>query len=206
MWKEAKSTLLQNKEKPDDHLLGTEHWLLGFSLLLFYLMSSLLYTFFCSLLSGTECGKISFWSQIYTYSSYSPGVKNLFQHEGFITLPIWCKFKIISLKSDFKHIFNDYIHVYSPSIGADNPLGTKFWCQQKAPITLPICCKFQKDFFEIWFYTHFLMILYVYITPRQGQKNPWGQNFNVNRKPLSLRPFVARFKEIALKSDFIHIF
>ena len=46
----------------------------------------------------------------------------------------------------------------------------------------------------------------MYIALGQGQTTPWGQNFNVNRKPLSLCPFVASFKEIALKSDFIHIF
>ena len=49
------------------------------------------------------------------------------------------------------------------------------------------------------------MILYIYIALRQGQKTPWGQTFDVNRKPLSLRPFVANFKQISLNSDFIHI-
>ena len=35
--------------------------------------------------------------------------------------------KKISLKSDFIHFFfHDFIHVYSPRAGADNPLGTKF--------------------------------------------------------------------------------
>ena len=46
----------------------------------------------------------------------------------------------------------------------------------------------------------------MYIAPVDGQKTPWGQTFNVNRKPLSLRPFVAIFKQIFLNSDFIHIF
>ena len=27
------------------------------------------------------------------------------------------------------------------------------------------------------------MILYMYIAPGQGQKTPWGQTFDVNRKP-----------------------
>ena len=34
-------------------------------------------------------------------------------------------FKTISLKYDFKHVLNDFIHVYSPEAGADNPLWTK---------------------------------------------------------------------------------
>ena len=50
------------------------------------------------------------------------------------------------------------------------------------------------------------MILYMYIAPGKGQKIPWGQTFDVNRKPLSLRPFVASFKQISSNSDFIHIF
>ena len=36
----------------------------------------------------------------------------------------------------------------------------------------------------------------------QGQTAPRGQNFDVNRKALSLYPIVASFKETSLKSDF----
>ena len=50
------------------------------------------------------------------------------------------------------------------------------------------------------------MNLYMYIATGQGQKTPWGQTFDVNRKPLSLQPFVASFKQISLNSDFIYIF
>ena len=46
----------------------------------------------------------------------------------------------------------------------------------------------------------------MYIAPGQGQTTPWGQTVDVNRKPLSLCPFAAGLKKIALKSDFIHIF
>ena len=46
----------------------------------------------------------------------------------------------------------------------------------------------------------------MYIAPGQGQTAPRGQNFDVNRKALSLYPFVASFKEISLKSDFIQFF
>ena len=52
----------------------------------------------------------------------------------------------------------------------------------------------------------FLMILFMYIAPGQVQTTPWGQTFDVNRKPLSLCPFVAGFKKNALTSDFIYIF
>ena len=46
----------------------------------------------------------------------------------------------------------------------------------------------------------------MYVAPGQGQTAPRGQNFDVNRKALLLYPFVASFKEISLKSDFIHLF
>ena len=50
------------------------------------------------------------------------------------------------------------------------------------------------------------MILYMYIAPGQGLRTPWGRNFDVNRNILSLRPLVAGFKKISLKSDFIHVY
>ena len=40
--------------------------------------------------------------------------------------PFAASVKNVSLKSDFIDIFNDFIHVYSPRAGSDNPLGTKF--------------------------------------------------------------------------------
>ena len=47
------------------------------------------------------------------------------------------------------------------------------------------------------------MILYMYIAPGQGQTSPKGQSFDVNRIVLSLHSFVASFKKMSLKSDFI---
>ena len=46
----------------------------------------------------------------------------------------------------------------------------------------------------------------MYIAPGQGQTAPREHNFDVNRKALSLYSFVASFKEISLKSDFIQFF
>ena len=102
--------------------------------------------------------------------------------------------------------FNAFIHVYSPRARAKKPLGTNFWCQQKALITLTICFKFQTNLFEFWFYTHFLMFFHMYIAPGQGQTTFCRQYPDVNRKALSLCPFVASFKKISLISDFIHNF
>ena len=102
--------------------------------------------------------------------------------------------------------FHDVINIYIRMSGADNPQGTKVWCQQKLLVASVICYKFQKNLFEVWFYTHFFMILYMYIAPGQGLTTPWGRNFDVYRNILSLRSFVASFKKLSLKSDFIQFF
>ena len=47
---------------------------------------------------------------------------------------------------------------HSPWAGADNPLGPKFWCQQVGLITMVIFCKFTKNPFNLWLYTHLFMI------------------------------------------------
>ena len=47
---------------------------------------------------------------------------------------------------------------YSPWAGADNPLGPEFLCQQEGLITMVICCKFKKNLFNPWLYTHLFMI------------------------------------------------
>ena len=54
--------------------------------------------------------------------------------------PLWC----LVLYT----FFHDFIHVYSPGAGADNPLGTKFWCQQEHLVTSVSCYKFKKSLFE----------------------------------------------------------
>ena len=43
-------------------------------------------------------------------------------------------------------------------------------------------------------------------SPRAGADNPLEQNFDNNRMAFSLCPYVASFKMISSKSDFIHIF
>ena len=103
------------------------------------------------------------------------------------------------------NFFHDFTHVYSPRAGADNPLGTKFLCQQEHLVTLVICCKFKKkSLWSLILYNSF-MSLYMYIAWGRGRQ-PQGTKFDVNRKALSLYPFVASFKAISLKSDFIQIF
>ena len=55
-------------------------------------------------------------------------------------------------------------------------------------------------------FIHFVFHDLIHVAPAQGQRDPRGLNFGVNRKDFSLFPFVASFKEISLKSDFIQLF
>ena len=102
-------------------------------------------------------------------------------------------FKKISLKSDFIQLFSwFYTCIYSPGTGADSPQGTKFWFPQKYLVTTFICCKFKRK--HLW-----KMILYIFFSwysPRAGVHSPRGQNYDVNRKALSLYPFVSSFKSL----------
>ena len=98
---------------------------------------------------------------------------------------------------------NYFVHVYSPGVRADKPLGSKFWYQQKALITSTICCNFQNNLFEFWFYTHFLMFSHMR-RPGPGADNPLWIKFWCQQKGIVTS--VASFQKISLKSDFIHIY
>ena len=93
--------------------------------------------------------------------------------------------------------FHDLIHAYSYRTGADSPQGTNFLCQQKGLITLPICCKFQRNLSEVWFYTFFSWFNICIKPQGRGHTSPRGQSFDVNRNFLSLRSSVASFKSYA---------
>ena len=160
--------------------------------------------------TGTSChfghllqvSKTSLWSLIlyiffiilYMYiapgqGQTAPGEQSFDVNRNVLSLDSFVpSFKNMSLKSEFIHFFHDLIHIYSPGAGADSPQGTKFWCQQKGLTTLPICCKFQRNLFEVWFYTFFSRFnTYICNSPR-------GQSFDVNRLFLSLWSSVASFK------------
>ena len=82
------------------------------------------------------------------------------------------------------NLFYDLIHIYSPGAGADSPQVTKFGCQQKGIITLPICCKFKRNLFEVWFYTFFFHDLINVYNPRAGAYSPQRTKFWCQQKLL----------------------
>ena len=65
---------------------------------------------------------------------------------------------------------------------------------------------FKKSLWSLILYNVFHDFIHVYIAPGQGQTTPSGQSFDVNKNVLSLHSFVASFKQMSLKSDFIQFF
>ena len=128
----------------------------------------------------------------------TPGDKSLMSTETSCHFGHCYKFQKKSLRSLILYsffFFHDFIHVYIPGTGADSPQGTKFWCQHKCLITSFICCKFQKNVFEAWFYTIFFMIKYMYIdSPGAGADNPQGTKFWCQQKGLITLPIWCKFQ------------
>ena len=84
---------------------------------------------------------------------------------------------------------------HSPMVGADNPLGPIFFCQQEGLISMVICSKFKNISLQsLTLYTSFHDLRNVR-SRRSGTDNPKGQNFDVNRNLLSLRPFATSLKK-----------
>ena len=100
------------------------------------------------------------------------GTKFWCQQEHLVTLVICCKFKKISLMSDFYtfFFFHDLIHVYSFRAGADSLQGTKFWCLRKGLITLPKVSK--KSLWSLILYNVFHDLVHVYSLMAGGIQPP----------------------------------
>ena len=143
--------------------------------------------------------------------AYSPGARaynplgtNFWcQQKALITLPICCKFKKRNL---ILYTFLMILYMYiATGQGQTTPSGQTFDVNRKPYHFAHLLQVSKRSLRNLILYT-FLMILYMHIAPGQGHTTPSGQTFDVSRKPLSLCPFVAGLKKIALKSDFIYIF
>ena len=134
-------------------------------------------------------------------------------------LPICCQFKKKSLRSllflpffffFFIHTFLMILYMYmAPGQGRTIPWGQTFDVIRKplslCPFVASLKKKKKKKKKNLIIYT-FLMILYMYIAPGQGKATPWEQTFDVNRKPLSLCPFVAGSKNCFEVRFYMHFF
>ena len=92
------------------------------------------------------------------------------------------------------NFFHDLIHVYSPGAGQGQ---TAPW-EQNFDVPGDDLSTSLRLNVRSWIRYIFLVCSLVIEAIKK--------NFDVNRKALSLYPFVASFKEISLKSDFIQFF
>ena len=89
---------------------------------------------------------------------------------------------------------------------SDNPRGQNFDVNRNLLPLRSFATSLKNNLFEVWFYTFFFMILYMYIALGQGLTTSWGRNFNDNRNILSLRSFVSKTSLWSLIfSYFIHV-
>ena len=94
----------------------------------------------------------------------------------------------------------------APGQGLTTPWGQNFDVNRNILSLRSFVASFKKIFFRSLILYNFFMILYMYIAPGQGQTAPRGQSFDVSRNVLSLHSFVASFKKMSLKFDFIQFF
>ena len=88
------------------------------------------------------------------------GTKFWCQQICLVTSFICCKFKKMSLKSDFIQYFFSWFNTCSPGAGAERPQGTKFGVNRKALSLFPFVASFKEislksDFIQLfsWFNT-----------------------------------------------------
>ena len=101
--------------------------------------------------------------------------------------------------------FHDLINVYSRRSGADNPRGQNFDVNRNLLSLQSFATSLKKNLFEVWFYTIFFMILYMYIHVATGQ--PLGDEiFMSTGTSCHFGHLLQVLKKISLKSDFMQFF
>ena len=120
--------------------------------------------------------------------------------------PFVASFKEMSSKSEFMQFFFMILYMYSgPGQGQTAP-GDKVVMSTEMSYHFIHLLQVSKKFLQsLILYNFFHDLIHVY-SPRAAADSPRGQNFDVNRKVLSLYPSVASFKEMSSKSDFIHVY
>ena len=86
--------------------------------------------------------------------------------------PFVTSFKTISLKYDFKHILNDFIHVYSPRQGQTTPWGLNFEVNRNSLSLCPFDASLKKSLWSLIFFTIFYVCFFhMYIATGRGRQS-----------------------------------
>ena len=86
-----------------------------------------------------------------------------------------------------------------PQVRGRQPLGTKFWCQQKPLVGHLLQVSKTKTLKSDFIHFFFHDFIHVY-SPGAVADKPLGRNLNVNRNILSIQSFVGSFKKKSLWS------
>ena len=86
-----------------------------------------------------------------------------------------------------------FFHMYLAQGQGQTTFVDKILMSTQRPCHFAHLLQSSKKHFEVWFYTYFCLILYMYLAPRQGQTTAWGQNFYFNINLLSLWSFAVSF-------------
>ena len=103
------------------------------------------------------------------------------------------------------NFFHDFIHVYSPAAGPDNPLGMKFWCQQEHFVTSVFVASFINISLKSDIILFFHDFIYVY-SPRGRGSQPPGDKVWFQQKRLVTSFICCKFQKKCLWSLFLNIF
>ena len=107
-----------------------------------------------------------------------------------------------SLWSLILYIFFMILHMYIAPGQRHTAQGDKVLMSREMSCHFIHLLQVSKIVFEAWFYIFFSWVNTCILARDRGTQPQ--RDKTVNRKALSLYPFVASFKEISLKSDFIH--
>ena len=93
--------------------------------------------------------------------------------EGLFSLcPYDASFQMISSKSDFIHIFNDFIHVYTPRARAEKTLGDKLLMSTESPYHFDHLLQVSNKSLIILILNRFFNVFPHLYSPGAGADNP----------------------------------
>ena len=109
----------------------------------------------------------------------------LCQQKFLFTLPICCQFKKYLFEVWFFTVFMCvFSYVYSPRPGQTTHWRKKMLWQQKALITLPICCRFKKNALQSDFIYIFLMFHHMCKALGRGRQSTGDKILMTTERPF----------------------
>ena len=104
------------------------------------------------------------------------------------------------------NFFHNFIHVNSPRQGQTAPREQSFDVKKNVLSLHSFVASFKQMSFKSDFIPFFSWLIHVYSTRARVRQPPGDKVLMSTERPYHFTPFIASFKEISLKSGFIHLF